>query len=65
MWELTFYVIGLAVFLAVMHYIVEPEKLFEDIKKLRGSEQRITSLEQEVKELKQVVETLRKQQRDA
>jgi polyhydroxyalkanoate synthesis regulator phasin len=50
--------LALGVFMLVMHYIVEPQKIIEDFKKLRGSQDRIEAMEAEIDELKQAVAKL-------
>lgn len=48
MWELVSFFLGFAVFMLVLNYFMEPKKLIEDIKSLKGSDKRIEALEQAV-----------------
>ena len=52
MWDLVFFMIPLAVFVLIIHYLNEPEKKFEHINRIKGSDKRIEALENEINMLK-------------
>ena len=55
MWELVSFMLGMGVFMLVMNYWMEPKKLIEDIRSLKGSSSKVEELESRVAELERIV----------
>lgn len=55
MWELVSFMLGLAVFMLIVNYWMEPKQLIEDIKSLKGSSSKVDELEARVAELERIV----------
>ncbi|RXE91462.1 hypothetical protein [Pseudoalteromonas phenolica] len=45
MWELVSFMLGLAVFMFIINYMFEPQKIIEDLKSMKGSNTKIEALE--------------------
>lgn len=55
MWELVSFMLGLAVFMFIVNYWMDPKQLIEDIKSLKGSSSKVDELEARVAELERIV----------
>jgi hypothetical protein len=47
--------LGLAVFMFIINYMFEPQKIIEDLKSMKGSNTKIEALEKRVEELERTV----------
>ena len=59
MWELVSFMLGLAVFMFIINYMFEPQKIIEDLKSMKGSNTKIEALEKRVEELERTVQALK------
>ncbi|WP_372769830.1 hypothetical protein [Pseudoalteromonas sp.] len=57
MWELVSFMLGMGVFMLIMNYWMEPKKLIEDIRSLKGSSSKVEELEARVAELERIVKS--------
>ena len=57
MWELISFMLGMGVFMLVLNYWMEPKKLIEDIRSLKGSSSKVEELEIRVAELERIVKS--------
>ena len=58
MWEAISIMLSIGIFMLIMHYFVEPKKIIEDIRQLKGNDQQIQYLESRVQELEKTVAML-------
>ncbi len=59
MWDLVSFMLGLVVFMFIMNYMFEPQKIIEDLKSMKGSNAKIEALEKRVEELERTVKTIK------
>ncbi len=62
MWELVSFMLGLAVFMFIINYMFEPQKIIEDLKSVKGSNTKIEALEKRVEELERTVQALKQKE---
>ncbi|GMM83095.1 hypothetical protein AAEU28_03830 [Pseudoalteromonas sp. SS15] len=62
MWELVSFMLGLAVFMFIINYMFEPQKIIEDLKSMKGSNTKIEALEKRVEELERTVQALKQKE---
>ncbi|ALO42674.1 hypothetical protein [Pseudoalteromonas phenolica] len=62
MWELVSFMLGLAVFMFIINYMFEPQKIIEDLKSMKGSNTKIEALEKRVEELESTVQALKQKE---
>lgn len=55
MWELVSFMLGLGVFMLIMHYWMDPKQIIDDVKSLKGSNTRVDDLEKRVAVLEKLV----------
>ncbi|WP_076539807.1 hypothetical protein [Shewanella sp. UCD-KL21] len=58
MWELVSFMLAMGVFMLILNYWMEPKKLIEDIRSLKGSSSKVEELEIRVEELERLVKSL-------
>ena len=59
MWDLVSFMLGLVVFMFIINYMFEPQKIIEDLKSMKGSNAKIEALEKRVEELEHTVKTIK------
>ncbi|MEQ3513948.1 hypothetical protein ABMY35_11485 [Pseudoalteromonas sp. BZB3] len=59
MWDLVSFMLGLVVFMFIINYMFEPQKIIEDLKSMKGSNAKIEALEKRVEELERTVKTIK------
>ena len=62
MWDLVSFMLGLVVFMFIINYMFEPQKIIEDLKSMKGSNTKIEALEKRVEELERTVQALKQKE---